>query len=199
MLTVWPGPRRRADRGAARRRGGEGGGAPATVVRPATPVRARARARWQAGRPPGRRGRDAVERGPAVRRDGGRFLGRSGTASGTPVRCVQGSTSGWAVPRTDVDYPLHPHQLVPECAAFMPVRPALLIPLLTLAACAADRPAAQRAPSPAPPAVAATAPAPAALVAPEGIRLPRTLPPHRAAGLVDRGPLGGRVLGTDGD
>ena len=59
----------------------------------------------------------------------------------------------------------------------MPVRPALLVPLLTLAACAADRPAAQRAPSPSPAAVAATAPAPAALVAPEGIRLPRTFRP----------------------
>ncbi len=58
----------------------------------------------------------------------------------------------------------------------MPVRTVLIVLLLTLAACAANGPA-QRAPSPAPVAAAATAPAPPALVAPEGIRLPRTFRP----------------------
>jgi len=58
----------------------------------------------------------------------------------------------------------------------MPVRPTLIVLLLTLAACAADRPAAQRAPS-SPPVAAATPPAPPALDAPEGIRLPHTFRP----------------------
>jgi alanyl aminopeptidase len=53
----------------------------------------------------------------------------------------------------------------------------LLVSLLTLAACATDRPAAQPASSPAPVAAAVTPPAPPALVAPEGIRLPRTFRP----------------------
>jgi alanyl aminopeptidase len=55
----------------------------------------------------------------------------------------------------------------------MQLRLALVLPVLTLAACAADRPAAPRAPVPAPTA----APAPPALVAPEGIRLPHTFRP----------------------
>jgi len=59
----------------------------------------------------------------------------------------------------------------------MLLRPASLVVLLTLAACASDRPAAQRPPSSTPAAVAAPAPAPPALVAPEGIRLPRTFRP----------------------
>ena len=58
----------------------------------------------------------------------------------------------------------------------MHLRPVFLLALLTLAACAADRPSAQRTPSPAPIAVA-TSPSPPALVSPEGIRLPRTFRP----------------------
>ena len=58
----------------------------------------------------------------------------------------------------------------------MHLRPVFLVPLLTLAACAADRPAAQRAPGPAPAAVA-TPPARPGIVSPEGIRLPRTFRP----------------------
>ena len=57
----------------------------------------------------------------------------------------------------------------------MHLRLVFLVPLLTLAACAADRPAAQRAPTPAPAVVAP--PAPPALVSPGGIRLPRTFRP----------------------
>ena len=80
----------------------------------------------------------------------------------------------------------------------MPVRPApSLFRLLTLAACAAAVPppsvrrAPRRPPSP-PPARAA----PAALVAPEGIRLPRTLPPHRAAGWLTVVPSAAGFQGT---
>ena len=58
----------------------------------------------------------------------------------------------------------------------MTFRPALLVPVLMLAACAADRAAAPRAPA-APSPVSAAPPPPPALVAPEGIRLPRTFRP----------------------
>ena len=58
----------------------------------------------------------------------------------------------------------------------MSVRLAPVLSVLILAACAADRTAAPRAPTPAP-AAAVAPPAPPALVSPEGIRLPRTFRP----------------------
>jgi alanyl aminopeptidase len=57
----------------------------------------------------------------------------------------------------------------------MPVRLAVVTSLLVLAACAADRPSAPRATAPTP--QAAAQPPPPVLVAPEGIRLPRTFRP----------------------
>ncbi|HVP62861.1 MAG TPA: M1 family metallopeptidase [Myxococcaceae bacterium] len=58
----------------------------------------------------------------------------------------------------------------------MTVRPPLLVALLMLVACAAGPTAAPRAPT-TPPPVAAASPPPPALVAPEGIKLPRTFRP----------------------
>jgi len=58
----------------------------------------------------------------------------------------------------------------------MTVRLPVLLSLLVLAACAADRPAAPRAPSP-PPTATLAPQAPPALVPPEGIRLPRAFRP----------------------